>query len=142
VTELRDFVTFDVRNLPDDPEFSVTGDIVIPAGRTLCKFLSPVFESKGMKVSRWHQHEFYGWEATLEIGGQRYWILLQGGEPWLLITERRGRLLAGKSESKTIFHKALTEIDAALKSDERLANVLWFTRPEYERGGQKGNPFP
>lgn len=141
MTEQRTFATFGV-DLPDDSEFTNSGEIAIPAGRGLCQALTHALELRDFKVPEWNQHEFYGWQTTVELGSQKCWLLLQGGEPWLLIAENKNGILRWINKSKTAFYEVLIAIDTALKGDERFTNVLWFTREEYEKGNSIGSPVP
>lgn len=92
MTEQPTFATFEA-DPTDDSEFSDAGEIVIPRGRGLSEALTQALERQGFKVPQWVQHEFYGWKATVELSGQKCWLLLQGGEPWLLIVEERNGLV-------------------------------------------------
>lgn len=119
------FVTFEV-DLPDDVELSEAGDIVIPGGRNVCNELIQMLKSEGVKVSDPIQRDYYGWEVSIQLRDQKFWILLQGGERWLLLVERRSGVLRwiGKSK-KTAFHEFLTLLSAAMKKDKRFRNVSW-----------------
>lgn len=141
MTEQPTFVTFEA-DLLDDSEFSNSGEVSTPAGRGLSQVLTQALKLKGFRVPEWEQHKFYGWEATVELNGQKCWLLLQGDNPWLLIAERRSGFLGWMHRTEGSFRQLLTVIDAALKSDERLAHVSWFTRLEYENGNQVGNSAP
>ena len=133
--EQRTFVTFEA-DFHDDSEFSSSGEISIPAGRGLGQALANALELQNFKVSEWVQYEFYAWQATAELAGRKCWILLQGGQPWLLIAEDRTGLLERIHKSKTSFLEVLMAIDAALKEHKIFSNISWFTRSEYENNSQ------
>lgn len=141
MTEQATFATFD-SDLPDDSEFSDAGDIVIPGGRGLSEVLTQAFERQGFNVLEWNQYEFYGWQTTLELSGQKCWILLQGGRPWLLIAENRSGILSWIHKTGDAFRETLLAIDTALKDEDRIKNVSWFSRAEYEKGSQVGSARP
>lgn len=141
MTQLATFATFKA-DLPDDGEFSRSGEIITPAGRVLSGVLTRLLEIRGFKVNEWTQHEFYGWQVTVELDSKEYWILLQGGKPWLLIIEMRPGLLGWLQKREVAFKQVLTAIDSALKTDERVMNVSWFTREEYEKGSLVGRLTP
>lgn len=141
MTERPTFATFEA-DLPDDSEFSDAVEMMIPGGRRLSEVLTQALERQGFKVLEWEQHEFYGWQTTIDLSSQKCWILLQGGDPWLIIAENRSDILGWINKVDDAFGKILLAIDTTLKSDEHFKNVSWFTRAEYEKGSQVGSARP
>jgi hypothetical protein len=141
MTDQRTFATFDA-DLLDDSEFSEAGDILVPGGRSICAELAQLLSIEGFQISKPTQHEFYGWEMTVERDDISTWILLQGGEPWLMIVEGRSGMLGWLGKSKSPSEQVLALLDATIKKCSHFSKVAWFTRKEYESGGQDGSPTP
>jgi hypothetical protein len=133
MNEQRNFATF-TADLDDENEFSRSGEVLIPAGKVICHTLTESLRHRKFTISEWRQYEFYGWEAVAELGSQKVWMLLQGGDRWLLICENKNGLL-GRFKKRDDYRAILLEIDRAMKENEHLSHVLWFTREEYEKNG-------
>ncbi|MEO7319468.1 MAG: hypothetical protein ABIZ56_10805, partial [Chthoniobacteraceae bacterium] len=84
----RTFATF-ICDSPDEPEFSHggTGDLIRPGGRELADYIRLTLAHCGVTVSDLDQHEYYGWAFTATPSNVPVFCLLQGSDPWILLTD-------------------------------------------------------
>ena len=136
----RTFVTFDAE-MPDDSEFSESGDILVPGGRGVCFLVMQFLQELGLDVSEPEQHQFYGWELNGELHGSKFWFLLQYPAPWLLIAEDKTGLFARFRTERISLEKLLSGLNKKLTTDHRIGDVQWFTKREYEDGMPLGSKF-
>ncbi|MGK6321424.1 hypothetical protein [Sphingomonas sp. DT-204] len=141
MSELRTFATFDAE-LPDDSEFSESGDILVPGGRGVCLLIMQLLQEIGLDVSQPEQHQFYGWELNGELNGSKFWFLLQYPESWLLIVEDKTGLIARLKTERMSLQELLDDLGKKLTADHRIHGIQWFTKKEYESGVTLGNKFP
>jgi len=136
--DLKTFVTFEA-DFPDDASFIADGDPAdVPGGRAIAEALRGLLAARGFTVSAPAQHEHFGWALTAEEGGCRTWLLLQVGEPWLLITEDQSGMVARLLGRGGPFQRRVLEaLGEALRADGRFREVTWFTRAEYEAAGRR-----
>lgn len=131
---LRNFALFE-SSLPDD-RVEESGDIAVPAGRNVLESLSQRFEERGFKTSIVSPHSFYGWSFEARIANRKFWFLIQGGLPWLLIVQDRRSFLRRVLEGTSSFNEALSVSDAALRALAHVSGIKWFTQAEYEARGR------
>jgi hypothetical protein len=133
--EIRRFVTF-FANFPDDSVWDENEEILVPAGQGILQFIGNSLGAGGIKCTSPVQHNCYGWACDAHLGENVIWCLLQGGSPWLLITEARMSLAGTFSRARpTDSHlHLLTAINDILKRDNRFTEIRWFTKQEFESG--------
>ena len=139
----RTFVTFEAA-FPDEAQWTDDGSPLVPDGRSIALFLVQSLTAAGLSVSKVIQHSFYGWAWEVYLSKTRAWCLLQGGDPWLLLVEERGRGLArffGATEPREV-DRVLRALDATMKQDAKFSSIRWFTKQEYESGGRNGAESP
>ena len=143
---LRNYVTF-TASCSDDAVWDENGNIRVPGGQNVSELLQIRLRKSGYTCTNAVRHHFYGW--SFEVAGARgtVWCLVQSGgmgpESWLLICEPRspGRLF--KWRRLSALADVVKALDQNFKDDERISDVLWYTRDEYEsiqRDG--GTPMP
>jgi len=97
------------------------------------ELLSSSLREHGFTASIPQQHSFYGWSFTVELPNVSVWLLLQGGEPWILSSEaRRGfvdGLIGRKREDE--HQRVLNSVEGLLASDSRFSSMEWLTEEEY-----------
>ncbi|WP_157215446.1 hypothetical protein [Flavisphingomonas formosensis] len=141
MSELRSFATFEA-SFPDDLSESEDEDEVTPGGRNICVALRGMLQSLGLSVSAVDQYQFYGWEMVASDGKYKYWLMLQGAEPWLLMAEPRGGFLMRKAPAQEALRQLLIKLNAEIGRDARFGDVLWYTPEEYQTGETGGARTP
>ena len=128
------FALFD-SSLPDD-SVEESGDITVPAGRNVMESLSQRLKEGGIETSVVSQHSFYGWSFEARIEGRRFWLLVQGGLPWLLIVNDRRAFFRRVIEGDAPFRAALRSCDSALRALGHVSEIEWLTQAAYEAHGR------
>ena len=131
---LPNFALFESSLADDSVEES--GDITVPAGRTVMESLSQRFKESGIKTSVVSPHSFYGWSLEAWVEDRKFWFLIQGGLPWLLIVNDRRVLFRRVLEGDAPFRAALRSCDAALRAISHTSGLEWLTQAAYEARGR------
>jgi len=131
---LQKFALFKA-SLPDD-SVEEGGDITVPAGRNLIESLSQRFKESGFPVSAISQHSFYGWSFEAEIENRKFWFLIQGGSPWLLIVRDRRSVLRRVFDGDAAFLAALKVCDSTLQALGHISGIEWLTQAAYKARGR------
>lgn len=129
----RTFITFEA-DFPDDIKFSESEDIERPGGHNIALAMSEIFTSRGLKVSDVWQRDYYGWEFSVKDRGLTVWLILQFGEPWLLLINNDTSIFRRLFGSKLPDYSSLldTLIDY-LGQDARFTCIQRFTEEEYNK---------
>ncbi len=141
MTSQRSFVTFNA-NLPDESVFTDSGDIQVPGGRNVSELLAEQLRLQGWTVCTPVQRDYYGWEFSGEVDGIETWMLLQSGEPWLLIIEGRKKRAFWFPKSIEPSEQSLKRIDAVLKSCGQFEFISWHSKQDYDAGIHSGSASP
>jgi hypothetical protein len=140
----RNLVTF-IAHFPDDAQWDEQGNALVPGGRAIAEAIRGQLEARGIACSSVAQHSFYGWAFQTTCGNSKVWCLLQAGDSWLLELHRRTTLLSRLFGSvDTLELQNLQQnVQDILVRDNRFANVLWYTRSDYESGKkERARPRP
>jgi len=133
---IRNFATF-ASSLPNDSEES-GGDIVVPSGRNLMESMRSAYRNAGHDTTVVDQHSFYGWSFDVIGEEGRFWHMIQGSDPWLLIVEDSRpvwkKLLRGHGDFARFVEKAHDIISAA----PGISDVRWFTEHEWHAQARQG----
>lgn len=124
---MRSFATFK-SGLPDDTEFTPSGDVEKPGGQSLARLIAARLAELGLVVSDPVQHSFYGWAFTVGEGGRHY-IIIQFASPWLLQACVQSD---ERNASDRELSDLLQKLHSIISSDGRFANSRWFTKREYD----------
>jgi hypothetical protein len=134
-TSVRTFVTFEA-DFPDDSVWDAKENLMVPGGRVLATWLRERLQDRGLECSGVAQQRFYGWRFDATVRDEPVECILQGGHPWLLISEPKtsllGRLVGHVDRSA--LEVVASSIHDILKRDLRFSSVRWFTRKDYEAG--------
>jgi hypothetical protein len=133
---LRTYVVFEA-DFPDDGTWKPSGDIERPRGFNLASALIEMLKGQGFEVSELYPRDYYGWEFT--VSGIVCFVL-QGGEPFLLLSANEGGLVRKLFHAKALaltHQDVLEKLNALLHQDERFHDIRWFTREDYEKGKDK-----
>src|SRR5262245_11200321 len=107
--EIFGYATFHA-DLPDD-QVEIAGDIVKPGGAAITELLRAAIEKRGLLPSAVSPRSFYGWTFDVSIDGVVIGCMIQFPDPWLLITDVRGRfyhrLLRRQPDAK---HRAVLSV--------------------------------
>jgi hypothetical protein len=122
-------------SLPDD-SVEEGGDIKVPAGRNVMESLAQRLKESGVQASPVSQHSFYGWSFDARIGNRKFWFLIQGGLPWVLIVRDRRSMILRLTEGSAPVRAALEACDAALQTLGHVSALEWLTRTAYEARGR------
>lgn len=141
MTSQRSFVTFDA-DLPEDSVFADSGDIEVPGGRNVSELLAEQLRLRRWSVCNPVQRDYYGWEFSGEVNGVETWMLLQSGEPWLLIIEGRRKRAFWFPKAIEPSDQSLERIDEVLKSCGQFGGISWHTKQDYDAGRHGGSPSP
>lgn len=115
------------------------GDSSVPDGRKLMETIRGHLDS--MTPSKIEQHSFYGWKFEAKTqNGQRYEMLLQHPDSWLLIVERKGGFMERLLNRLDVDDTVTTAVVAALQGIEGISRVTTYTREEYIEKGSKSPP--
>ena len=129
---LRTYFTFSA-DFPDDAEWDAKGNLVRPGGLAIAEFISRGTGSRGMPTTAPRQHNFYGWAFEVLHKGVNVWCLLQGGEPWLFLTDVPRSIwgtLTGRRHTE-VHNEVVQVIAEVLLEDTRFVDVTAFTKDEY-----------
>jgi hypothetical protein len=134
-TGQRTFVTYDA-DFPDDSEWDENENLTVPGGRAIAGWFRQQFLEEGLDCSELVQHSFYGWRFDVRVGKCVVQCILQGGHPWLMISQPRTSLLHQLIHHNDYepLHAFVLALHAMLIRDARFSSVRWFTRVEYEGG--------
>lgn len=130
---MRNFVTFETA-FEDDAIWDSRENIISPAGRNVAAAIAAQLSMMGCACSEPTQHSFYGWSFNVTRDRERFWLLLQGRDPWLLICEPRRTILQRmfRVRDDDTFDSLLLTLYAALKADDRITHLRWYSREDYE----------
>ena len=98
--------------------------------------ISQRLKETGLKPSDVSQHSFYGWSFEAQIGGRKFWFLIQGCAPWLLIVIDRRSFFRRVLEGEAPFRAALRVGDTALRALSHTSGTEWLTQAAYEARGR------
>lgn len=130
---VRTFVTFSAA-FEDDAVYASELEIIAPAGKNVATAIGQGLVGLGYSCSQPTQHSYYGWSFNVRIVRQCFWLLLQGGDPWLLICHQERtffeRLL--RKFDYAIMRSFLTDVNNILNDDERFTKVQWWSREDFE----------
>ena len=85
-TGQRTFVTYDA-DFPDDSEWDQNDNLIMPGGRNVAAWFREQCLEQGFECSEVVQHSFYGWQFEARTGKRIVQCILQGGHPWLMISQ-------------------------------------------------------
>ena len=128
---IRNFALFEASFEYDSVE-SEAGDIVVPAGKNILVSLNATIERLGLNASAPAQHSFYGWAMEFYLGRITIWVLLQGGNPWLLILEPGRSWFNSKTDKQEALKRGVEIMQQALSANDQISKIRWLTRAEYE----------
>jgi hypothetical protein len=130
---MRNLATFEA-DFEDDAVLDSKQNIVSPAGQNIAMAIASHLSTLGYECSEPEQHSFYGWCFDVCWERERFWLLLQGGDPWLLICERNPTILQRlfRRRDEGCFNSFLLAVDTALKADTRFTDIRWFSRDDFE----------
>ena len=98
--------------------------------------LSQRFKESGFPVSTVSQHSFYGWSFGAQIENRKFWFLIQGGSPWLLIVKDCRSVLRRVFDGDAPFLAALKVCDSTLQALGHISGIEWLTQAAYEARGR------
>lgn len=130
---MRTLATFEVE-CADDSLWDDNDNLVMPRGRILAEGLSDKLRERGFISSPVVQHSFYGWHFDLNRNHESVQLILQGGQPWILVADETQRQSAGLTNDVSLLRSALLQINDILQNDTMFSKISWFTRREYESG--------
>lgn len=121
----------------DDAQWDDSGELSRPPGRWLARRLSEVLSLSGAEIDAVRQHKWYGWQIDCRRGRYRFCCILQGGEPWLLITVPKRQLWCsiGAGSYREDLRSLCIDIHRALHEHIGSVNrstVRWYTADEYD----------
>jgi hypothetical protein len=129
---LRTYVVFGA-NFPDDGTWKPSGDIDRPRGFNVASALIEMLKGQGFEVSKLYPRDYYGWEFTVS---DVVCFVLQGGEPFLLLSANEGGLVQKLFNPKALaltHRNVLEKLNELLKQDSRFHDIRWFTKEDYEK---------
>jgi hypothetical protein len=129
---LRTMIEFKA-DFPDDAVYDEEDNTLVQGGKNVLSHVRSKLEPRGVKCSEIEPHSFYGWSFNCELDRRRFWCLIQGGDPWLLICQGR-RSFADwlfRKHHTTEHRKLLHVIHEVLNDDEHFGEMTWYEEQEY-----------
>jgi len=122
------YLTFEA-DLPDDSD----EESGLPGGRQLMAGIQDAAKSHFDSCGDVEQRSFYGWEFEVGHRGQRYLVVLQYPEPWLLIVDpQKGILKRLFGRGDTEAHQEVVDVIAqVLAGQTAVSNVTRQTEREF-----------
>lgn len=123
--------------IPDDAVWDDKDELAVPGGHALISAIHDGIAASADSCESPFQRSFYGWEFTFRFRGERFIIVVQATEAWLVICEPDGKT----DEPTTTM--ALELLDRFFTNDKRFNDVRWHFRQDYEKGDEsKGAHAP
>src|SRR5687768_10567303 len=131
VADLKEYAEFEA--VFPDPEWERGADDY-PAGRPIAVWLRDQLALRGFQCSDVEEYESFGWAFYVTVGRSDVFCLLQGMEPWLLISELNVGLrdMLSRKSVRATYAKVLEAIAGSLAAEPRVRVSGWFTRAEHE----------
>lgn len=142
--EIRSVVSIQAE-FEDDSEWSAEGDLTVPAGKAVMKNLIASLKNRGIETFSLSQKDYYGWETSFYFSGNRYFLVLQLLDEWILEgrTDSAVRNLLNRQKTNTGLHEAMLVVHEVLISDNRVREVSWFTKQDFDSKNRPlGKPAP
>jgi hypothetical protein len=131
---IRNICTFDV-DLPHGGIWDDRGNVIEPPGKEIAITISCTLQSLGNAlVYSPENHEDFGWEFCVKVGNTKTWLLIQGGDPWLLIISPHIPLFSRLLRQKSLMRKqlVLNYLQQVLSNNIHFSDIKWFNSLEYE----------
>jgi hypothetical protein len=135
--EPRTLVVFDAE-FEDDSAWDENDNLLVPGGSSIATLIRDSLCGRGFDCLKIAQHKFYGWRFDVRDGGALLECILQAGDPWLMISQKKRPTLwdSFSSSDSVVLQRLVSSISEILLSDSRFVNVRWFTRKDYEAGNR------
>jgi hypothetical protein len=124
---LRTISTF-TTTIPDDTQWSDDGEISVPGGKAIANIVSQFLRASGTSCGDPALRDSYGWELQAEFERQRFLIVVQLVDDWILQCEPVSKLHVEPTSTM------LRLLAKCMASDERFGNVRWYFSTDFEKG--------
>ena len=140
----RTYVTFNA-DFPDETVWDENDEIRIPGGKHIIDMIWGELGKSKFKITSPEQHSYYGWAFEIRDGDATMWLLLQGGDLWILMTMQQKSIIDTlRFRHYDSTHMSLNDrIHSFLSQNAHVENIKWYSEKEWEISpGQPGNPNP
>jgi hypothetical protein len=135
--DMRDVVTFttDLFNLTEQKDYFINPNCY---GDDLARWLAGKLKAKGISVVGEPEQEDFGWYVRYMMNGVAYCAVIGNKESksWYVVIELVRGLFSSMlgQRHKNISAAAIEAIDAALREEPRITDVLWFHWGQFRKG--------
>ena len=113
-------------DFPDD-RIEENGEIVRTPGLNVATELSEMLRKAGYAVEPPEPHSYYGWSFIVRADDRRIWIMIQGGNDWILLSEDESTLMSWIWPSRGKTHEnVMNSLEAGLARDPRFGPRTWY----------------
>ena len=96
--------------MPDDTQWSEDGEINVPGGEAIVSVVRDYLRAAGVSCSVPCLRDSYGWELLAEFDGQRFFVVVQIVDEWIIQCEP---LTNSQTETTSVLLNLNTDMDCS-----------------------------